>query len=92
MIASSPALMPPTAHMSLRDRALAQAMLPPLPVTFVQRLPCRCQVPTPGKAPLPPNTQTSEGPNAVTPVISRVSPDSRNFLATDHEEPFQWST
>jgi len=77
--------------MSDRETALAVEMPPASPVTLCQVLPTRCQVPSPGLAPGPPNTQTFVGLNAVTPVNRRTSCDSGHVLATDQDMPFQYS-
>src|SRR5258708_17874151 len=73
--------------MWLGERALAKELWPPSPVILLQTPPCSCQVPMPGYAPEPPNTQTFAGLNAVTPVSSRGRPDSRQRRATVHR-PF----
>src|SRR6185437_7133509 len=90
-MSSGETLSAPMAHMSDRERALAVEMAPASPVTLRQVLPRRCQVPMPGNAPEPPNTQTLVGLNALTPVISVASWCSGHVLATDHDVPFQCS-
>src|SRR5579863_6555440 len=90
-MSSGETLSAPMAHMSDREMALAVEMAPASPVTLCQVLPRRCQVPMPGKAPGPPNTQTSDGLNAVTPVISVASWCSGHVLATDQDVPSQCS-
>src|SRR5215472_13209719 len=80
--------------MFLADRALAWTIpLPGALVTCAHEWPLKCQVPTPGKAPGPPNTQTLDGLSAVTPVscLGRPFFGSGHRLATDHFVPFQCS-
>src|SRR5215472_11761383 len=80
--------------MFLADRALAVSIpLPGALVTCAHEWPVKCQVPTPGNCPGPPNTQTSEGLMAVTPVSSLRWPCliAGHRLATDHFVPFQRS-
>src|SRR5215472_13448640 len=88
---SSGATLPPMAHMSDRERALTKVTPVASPVTWCQVVPIRCQVPMPGKAPGPPNTQTLVGLNAVTSVIWVGSWCSGHVLATDQDVPFQCS-
>src|SRR5580704_907331 len=88
---SSGATLSPMAHMSDRERALTKVTPVASPVTWCQVVPIRCQVPMPGKAPGPPNTQTLVGLNAVTSVIWVASWCSGHVLATDQDVPFQCS-
>src|SRR5215472_1251733 len=90
-MSSGETLSAPIAHMSDRERALTNVTPPASPVTLCQVIPRRCQVPMPGYAPGPPNTQTSDGLNAVTSVIWVASWCSGHVLATDQDVPFQCS-